>query len=57
MTTQRATQVRFGGAIAIGNEREEDQDPTPDGEELPQDDDEEEDVKRDPEPVPEDDLG
>lgn len=56
MTTQRTTLVAIGGAVSIGNEREEDQDPTPDGEELPEDE-EVEDVKREPDPVPEDDVG
>ena len=56
MTTQRTTLVGIGGAISIGTEREEDQEPTPDGEERPEDD-VEEDVKRDPDPVPEDEVG
>jgi hypothetical protein len=57
MTIQRATLVGIGGAISIGTEREEEQDPTPDGEELPEDEEEVEEVKRDPDPVPEDDVG
>jgi hypothetical protein len=55
MSMQRTTVVDCGGAISIGNEREEDQEPTPDGEELPEDDEVEE-VKREPDPVPEDEL-
>jgi hypothetical protein len=47
----------LGGAISIGNQRQEDQDPTPDGEELPEDDEEIPDVQREPDPVPEDDVG
>jgi hypothetical protein len=37
--------------VSIGNEREEDQEPFPDGEELPQDD-ESTDEKHEPESVP-----
>lgn len=57
MTTRQATIPGIGGAISIGNQRQEDQDPTPDGEELPEDDEEVADVKREPDPVPEDDVG
>jgi hypothetical protein len=41
--------------VSIGNEREEDQDPLPDGEELPEDDEAAE-KKREPESVPDEDA-
>jgi hypothetical protein len=54
MATQALTLDGFGGAISIGGD-EDDQDPTPDGEVLP-DDEEQEDEERDPDPAGDDDA-
>lgn len=50
----RAMMDGFGGAISIGGGKE-DQDPTPDGEVLP-DEDEQDDTERDPDPAGDDDA-
>lgn len=50
MTMLEWMETASGGAVSIGNEREEDQEPHPDGEELPADD-EEADEERDPDPA------
>jgi hypothetical protein len=38
MTSQRSTPAASGGGVSIGNERKEDQDPTPNDAQLPDDD-------------------
>lgn len=56
MSTQAKTLFGMGGgAVSIGTDQEDQQDPTPDGEELPEDD-EVTDEHRDPEPTPEEDA-
>jgi hypothetical protein len=50
-TTPQMPTHQLGGAVSIGSEQEEDQEPFPDGEELPEDDDVAEE-KREPEAVP-----
>lgn len=50
MTMQLWLESTGGGAVSIGNEREEDQEPHPDGEELAEDEDEA-DEERDPDPA------
>jgi hypothetical protein len=54
MSISARTLEDFGGAISIGGD-EDDQDPTPDGEVLP-DDEEEGDAERDPDPAGDDDA-
>lgn len=55
MTATHTPRAELGGAVSIGNEREEDQDPLPDGEELPEDDEAAE-KKREPESIPDEDA-
>lgn len=56
MSTQSKTLFGMGGgAVSIGTDQEDQQDPTPDGEELPEDD-EVADEHRDPEPTTEEDA-
>ena len=51
MTAHETPRAGLGGAVSIGNDPEGDQEPFPDGEELPEDD-EVEDEHRDPDPTP-----
>jgi len=50
MTMQLWPESARGGAVSIGNDRKEDQQPDPDGEVLPEDEGET-DEERDPEPA------